>query len=457
MQRNDSQEGLTVYSYDDNDRLLSEVKDPVVTTYTYDNNGNTLSKTNADGQVFYNWDFENRLIGADTDGDGTANVEYQYDADGIRVAQSVSGQEMRFLIDTNQPFAQVLEEYAPGVAAEVFYVYGNDLIFQERDGEQSFYHVDGLGSTRVLTDENGLASDRYSYDAFGQIIARAGDTENNYLFAGEQRDAVTGIDYLRARYMDPATGRFLSRDTFPGFRRVPISLHRYLYANANPVMFVDPSGLTSVSDFIAANKIQNILNTSLRLGNSYLNILDKVDSTLSIIDSIWMVFKIASNPSSIIPDPSKILSLDLTEISNLDDAVVVLRANAGRIVTTILTRKIPSEINSFKTFFNSDKSNFAFFPPSLISLVLSKSKVLFFNTGLQIQGKPVQIVNNSRDDRLFGVGMGMGKKNPVRIQFFRMDYGDFNHCGTAEECSDKKNHLVWKADNPRFHFHVPKN
>ncbi len=161
-----------------------------------------------------------------------------------------------------------------------------------------------------------------------------------------------------------------------------------------------------------------------------------------------------SNPSSIIPDPSKILSLDLTEISNLDDAVVVLRANAGRIVTTILTRKIPSEINSFKTFFNSDKSNFAFFPPSLISLAL---KVPFFNTGLQIQGKPVQIVNNSWKDRFFGVGMGIGKKNPVRIQFFRMDYGDFNHCGTAEECSDKKNHLVWKADNPRFHFHVPKN
>ena len=62
----------------------------------------------------YFWDFENRPIGADTTGDGVTDVANQYDADGIRVAQTVNGQETRFLIDANRPYARVLEEYTPG-------------------------------------------------------------------------------------------------------------------------------------------------------------------------------------------------------------------------------------------------------------------------------------------------------------------------------------------------------
>ena len=76
LTRDDSAEGVTAYTYDDNDRLLTETlagDDDHATSY--DDNGNTLSKTSATDQVFYDWDFENRLVAADTDGDGTDDVE----------------------------------------------------------------------------------------------------------------------------------------------------------------------------------------------------------------------------------------------------------------------------------------------------------------------------------------------------------------------------------------------
>ena len=62
------------------------------------------------------------------------------------------------------------------------------------------------------------------------------------LFTGEQRDPETGMYYLRARYYDPEIGRFITRDTWPGDQQRPMSLNKYMYAEGNPVVFVDPSG-----------------------------------------------------------------------------------------------------------------------------------------------------------------------------------------------------------------------
>ncbi len=252
LSRFDSGEGTTLYTYDNNDRLLTETTDGVVTTYSYDNNGNTVSKSTNGVTVTYEWNAENRLGGADTDGDGTVDVTNEYDADGIRVAQTVNGEKTRFLVDVNRPYGQVLEEYTPGGIIKVSYVHGHDLISQERNDEKSFYHVDGLGSTRALSDENGLLTDNYIYDAFGQVLTKIGDTENSYLFAGEQRDSNLGLDYLRARYLDVNTGRFVSRDSFEGFVQNPVTLHKYLYGNANPVNNIDPSGNVTLSGLAVA-------------------------------------------------------------------------------------------------------------------------------------------------------------------------------------------------------------
>lgn len=88
----------------------------------------------------------------------------------------------------------------------------------------------------------GQVTDTDSYDAFGSLGASAGTTANPFLFGGQQYDAPTGTYYLRARYYAPADGRFISHDRFGGNSEDPISLHRYLYSDGDPVYDVDPGG-----------------------------------------------------------------------------------------------------------------------------------------------------------------------------------------------------------------------
>jgi len=248
LTRNDSAQGLTQYTYDANDRLLTDNRAGVLTQYSYDNNGNTLSHISATDQVFHTWDFENRLIATDTNGDGTIDVQNSYDDAGNRVSQAVKGQETRFLLDTAQSLSQVLVEYRPSGVILVSYVPG---ISQTRDGITSFYHVDGLGSMRALTNAGGNVQDRYAYDAFGVLLRQSGDTVNTNLFAGQRRDAALSLDYLRARYYDPNLGRFISPDPLRGSIAEPI----YAYAMNDPVNGTDPTGLFTLKEFAVANSI----------------------------------------------------------------------------------------------------------------------------------------------------------------------------------------------------------
>jgi RHS repeat-associated protein len=105
-----------------------------------------------------------------------------------------------------------------------------------------YYHFDGLGSTRLLTSDTGTVTDTYSYDAFGNLINHTGTTENPFLFTGQQYDSNIGFYYLRARYYQQNNGRFMAIDPFAGDPYSPMSLHKYLYANADPVNKVDLSG-----------------------------------------------------------------------------------------------------------------------------------------------------------------------------------------------------------------------
>ena len=102
-------------------------------------------------------------------------------------------------------------------------------------------------SVRGITDEAGTLTDTYVFDAFGNEVARTGTTDNSYGYRGEEQDE-TGLYYLRARYMDPSTGTFTTMDTYAGRLADPMSLHKYMYANANPVMNIDPSGHTNLAE-----------------------------------------------------------------------------------------------------------------------------------------------------------------------------------------------------------------
>jgi RHS repeat-associated protein len=87
------------------------------------------------------------------------------------------------------------------------------------------------------------------------------------LFAGEQFDPTLDQYYLRARYYDPSQGRFTQMDEWDGKACTPITLNKYIYGNADPVSFVDPSGnigLMLVSMPITASPAYNFRRQELR-------------------------------------------------------------------------------------------------------------------------------------------------------------------------------------------------
>ena len=247
----------TSYAYDANNRLLSSSDLSGGSSYTYDNNGNQVGKQSPTEDISYGYDHENRLVSVD---DGVSLVLYRYDADGIRTRKIVDGEVTNYLVDKNRDYAQVLEEIDGTGSLLVSYVYGDDLISQERGGTASFYHYDGIGSTRALTDDLGDATDTYNYEAFGTLLNQTGSTENNYLFTGENLDPNSGFYYLRARWLNPEIGRFVSTDPFEGIQNDPVSLHAYLYVANNPVRFTDPSGLMmSFGEVMTAMGLQDKL------------------------------------------------------------------------------------------------------------------------------------------------------------------------------------------------------
>jgi RHS repeat-associated protein len=108
--------------------------------------------------------------------------------------------------------------------------------------------ADGLESTRNITDDGGTVTQTYNYDAFGAERPSPSAAANEFRFTGEQADknSARGQIYLRARHYDPSLGRFLSKDPLsadPGWGG-----QVYGYANSNPALRVDPSGLDPGDD-----------------------------------------------------------------------------------------------------------------------------------------------------------------------------------------------------------------
>lgn len=172
-------------------------------------------------------------------------VTITYDGDGNRVSKTVGGVTTRYLVEDFNPtgYAQVVEETG---ASQRVYTYGLQRISEYQvvnsAWTRSFYGYDGEGNVRQLTNAAGATTDTYEYDAFGNELNSTGTTPNEFLYRGEQYDPDLGLYYLRARYYNPITGRFMSRDPENGETDDPKTLHKYLYAGGNPVNAKDPTG-----------------------------------------------------------------------------------------------------------------------------------------------------------------------------------------------------------------------
>jgi RHS repeat-associated protein len=225
------------YTYNE----LDQLQIAGTTEYRYDARGNLIEVQDGADVRSFTWDAANRLVAA-TYSDGMS-ATYQYDWQGRRVMKQGDTDSTHYLWDIASQYGDVVAEFDSSGAPLVEYVLaGQSLIGEVRGSNASYLLTDGQGSIRTVTSNTGTVTNEYSYEAYGSLLASTGTTPNSYLYTAQQFDTETGLYSLRARYYDPAAGRFLSRDTAPFEMSDPVAINRYVYAAANPIAYQDPTG-----------------------------------------------------------------------------------------------------------------------------------------------------------------------------------------------------------------------
>lgn len=227
----------------------------------------TYSATGAvlqDGLGTYTWDATDML--ADMS-DGPSHEYYLYSADDERIAIHDPASGWRWTIRDAE--GKVLREFTSATTTGTWtwvqdYIYrGSQLVAADRPsdkGGRRDYHVDHLGTPRLMTDSSGRIIARHEYAPFGvevtsqrQEIDRGWGREDVRKFTAHERDlhgdpgtnTVEHLDYMHARYYRAVTGRFLSVDPEMDLKANlpnPQRWNRYSYVSNNPMNKIDPDG-----------------------------------------------------------------------------------------------------------------------------------------------------------------------------------------------------------------------
>ncbi len=195
-------DGDRTYAWDLSSRLTSITQSATTTSFTYDSTGHRLSRTSGGVTVGYVWNYALGLP--------SISIETR------------DGANLRYYIHT------------PGGAL----LYSIDAVSNARN----FYHYDEMGNTIFVTDGGGSVIASYAYTPYGQMIASTGSVNNPFSWQGRYGIMAegNGLYYVRARYYDANTGRFISRDPIKAIG--PREINPYQYALGNPLMFVDVTG-----------------------------------------------------------------------------------------------------------------------------------------------------------------------------------------------------------------------
>lgn len=236
-------------------------------TFTHDANGNRTAQTGSNAATF-TYDYANRLTSV------SWGFDYGYDGLGNRLTQTQGTVETLFVLDVSSGLPNMIEATDAAGNAISYYVYGLGLVSKILpDGATYTYHFDSRGSTIAMTDASGRIVNEYAYTPFGELSGASGSVSNPFCYVGKYgiMEEGDGVLYMRARYYDSVTGRFLSKDPTEGDFSSPQTLDRYVYVLGNPVRFIDAEGLcaydaeqsiSQVSQHLSSDQLHNLYRNS---------------------------------------------------------------------------------------------------------------------------------------------------------------------------------------------------
>lgn len=170
---------------------------------------------------------------------GSGSYDYAYDADGIRISKSGPSTDIRYYYDDN---ARIIAESTSSGQLTAQIIWGNQALARKIGASYYYYLYNGHGDVVQIVNEAGSIVNSYSYDEWGNITSQTEGITNELKYCGEPYDIESGMYYLRARYYDPTTGRFISQDSNEGDITNPLSLNLYTYCYNNPVIYMDKDG-----------------------------------------------------------------------------------------------------------------------------------------------------------------------------------------------------------------------
>ncbi len=256
-----SGQGEEVYRYDANGNRVggsavvttnNQVTADSLFSYTYDGEGNLISRQHriTGATTTYQYDHRNRLINvADADAQGARiqTVDFTYDALNRRISKSVNGVISRFLFNRDQVWA---DANANGTITARYFLGSrmDEMLARYWPGRGvDWYLTDNLGTVRDVASAVGSLVNHIEYDSFGRVLAQsAAALGDRFLFTGREFDAALGFYFCRARYYDPAQGRFISADPI-SFAAGDFNLYRYV--GNNPISASDPTGLAASIEY----------------------------------------------------------------------------------------------------------------------------------------------------------------------------------------------------------------
>ncbi len=178
----------------------------------------------------------------------TANLRradsFKYDPFGRRIYKSsfsgtsVYGYDGDNLTEETNSSGAAVARYSQGLNID-------EPLAMLRSSATSFYHSDGLGSVTSLSNGTGSLAQTYTFDSFGNQTASSGSLTNPFRFAGREFDTESNLYFMRARYFDSASGRFINEDPI-GFAGVQADF--YVYVGNDPINLTDPFGLRPLTD-----------------------------------------------------------------------------------------------------------------------------------------------------------------------------------------------------------------